>query len=82
MKIIQWIFLVIAGAIIPFAIWAGGIGALYYLDIPSLIVIIIGGYALALASHGFAGLPGHIDWEREIISTTMNRENWQRRLSS
>lgn len=56
MKISQWIFGIIFLALIPVTVWITGIGWLYFVDIPSFLIVFIGGYLLSLMSHGARGV--------------------------
>ncbi len=56
MKANQWIFGLLVLILLPGSIWVTGIGVLYYIDIPSAIVVFLGGYLIALTSHGASGI--------------------------
>ncbi len=56
MKVSQWIFGALVVALVFGTVWVTGVGIAYYIDIPSAIIIFVGGYCISLMSHGAAGL--------------------------
>jgi flagellar motor component MotA len=58
MKKSGWIFWLLGVAVVPFGIWVGGVGMLYYIDIPSLVIVPMVGILVSIASHGVDGFFG------------------------
>lgn len=56
MKLNQWIFGVLALVLLLGSVWITGIGVMFYIDIPSAIIVYLGGYLISLMSHGPAGI--------------------------
>lgn len=56
MKANQWVFGALAAVLLLGSVWVTGIGVLYYIDIPSAVIVFLGGYLITLMSHGPSGI--------------------------
>ena len=56
MKIVQWVFGLLFGAIVVGGMVLVGIGLRFYVDLPSILIVVVGGLLLSSMSHGLAGV--------------------------
>jgi flagellar motor component MotA len=56
MKKTAWIYGILALGIMFWAIYLGGAGILYFVDIPTMVIIPIAAFLLSFMSHGFEGV--------------------------